>query len=101
MDGLVTPPVCAYSVMTVAECIGDESTNMCDGWCWAADRLGCGGDDCAADCQANQEDAACGVEWLDLLDCVLFFGDAECSDAGLIGNGICDSEMTAYQACSG
>lgn len=98
-DGLSVPAVCTSAVMNVAECIDRNASDMCVGYCWAADHLGCGGDDCAGDCAAKTADTACGGRWNDLLDCVLFFGDAECTADGLTGNGICDSEMSAYQSC--
>jgi hypothetical protein len=98
-DALEMPAACASSVLNVAGCINDNSKDMCDGWCWAANRLGCGGTDCAGDCATKTADTTCGSKWNDLLDCVLFFGDAECSTDGLIGNGICDSEMSAYKTC--
>jgi hypothetical protein len=100
VDGkLSTPEACSYSVMSVAECIGEDATNYCDGFCWAADRLGCGGEDCAADCAAKSADETCGAAWLDMLDCAMFFGDAACVDGVFMGNSICDSEAQAYATC--
>jgi hypothetical protein len=99
-DALEMPAACATSVLSVAECIDENSTDHCVGWCWAADRLGCGGTDCANDCATKTADATCGSKWNALLDCVLFFGDAECDADGLVGNGICDSEMSDYKTCT-
>jgi hypothetical protein len=99
--GLNMPDTCASTVIMVAECYSDASNNLCDGWCWAANRLGCGGTDCAADCAAKKADATCGSLWSSLLDCVLFFDDGICSGGTLIGNGICDSDTAAYKKCSG
>jgi hypothetical protein len=100
VDGaLSTPAACASSVLYVAECVSDESGELCDGWCWAANRLGCGGDDCAAECAAKKADATCGNAWNELLDCVMFFGDGACVDGAFNGNGICDSEVTNYKTC--
>lgn len=100
VDGkLSTPAGCAYSVMNVAECLSDESMDLCEGFCWAANRLGCGGEDCAADCAEKSEDATCGAAYADMLDCVMFFGDAACVDGTFMGNGICDTEARAYATC--
>jgi hypothetical protein len=100
VDGeLTTPNSCAYAVMEVADCVSDDKMDMCEGWCWAANTLGCAPADCVADCQAKSTDTMCGTQWDDLLDCALFFGDAECIDGELMGNGICDSEVTAYSTC--
>jgi hypothetical protein len=99
-DGeLSTPEGCAYSVMSVAECLTEESTDLCEGFCWAANRLGCGGDDCASDCAAKSADATCGTAYVDMLDCAMFFGDAACVDGAFMGNSICDSEAQTYATC--
>ena len=72
---------------------------MCEGWCWAAERLGCAPEGCAADCAAKLEEEACGMQWLDMVDCATFFGDAACQDGTFLSNGICESEAQAYQMC--
>lgn len=100
VDGeLSTPEACSYSVMSVAECLAEDSADLCGGFCWAADRLGCGGEDCAGDCAANSADEKCGTAYLDMLDCAMFFGDAACVDGMFNGNGICDTEAQTYAAC--
>jgi hypothetical protein len=100
VDGeLQVPAACASSVMYVAECIQDESMDMCEAWCWAANTLGCGGTDCAADCAAKLTDTTCGTEWSEVLDCALFFNDAACDGDTFMANGICDSDVTAYETC--
>lgn len=100
VDGrLSTPEACAYSVMSVAECLTDESSDLCEGFCWAADRLNCGGEDCAADCAAKSADETCGAAYVDMLDCAMFFGDAACVDGTFMANGICDSEAQTYATC--
>lgn len=98
-DHLAVPASCASSVLTVAECVSDSTDDLCDGWCWASDRLGCGNDDCKADCAAKKSPAECGSQWDSLLDCVLFFDDGACEGGTLVGNGICDSEQSAYRTC--
>jgi hypothetical protein len=100
VDGeLTTPTACSNSVMYVAECVSDDSEDMCDGWCWAANTLGCGGDDCATDCAAKLADTTCGMQFTDMLDCALFFNDAACSGDQMLSNGICESEAMAYTTC--
>ena len=87
-------------VLEVGSCVQEESDSYCDGWCYAANSLGCGGDDCAADCAAKAADMTCGTAWNEMMNCALFFGDAACTeDAGLMANGICDSETEAYTTC--
>jgi hypothetical protein len=100
VDGeLKTPMACASTVMNIADCVAEEAMDLCEGWCWAANELGCGGDDCAAECANRVADATCGSAWNEVLDCGIFFGDAGCADGFLAANSICDSEMTAYTAC--
>jgi hypothetical protein len=98
-DHLSTPAACATQVLSVAECISDDSDDLCDGWCWAADRLGCGAKDCTDDCASKKAPAMCGSEWDSLLDCVLFFDEGGCESDRLVGNSICASEQTAYDSC--
>jgi hypothetical protein len=99
-EQLLTPASCAMWVLEVGSCIEDETSSYCDGWCWAANSLGCGGEDCAADCAAKSEDMTCGMAFQQMMDCGLFFGDAACTtDMGLMANGICDSEVQTYQTC--
>ena len=97
--GLSVPTACSYQVLSVAECVSDEAEDLCAGWCWAANKLGCGGEDCDAECAEKSEDATCGSAWKSLLDCGLFFGDAACETDAFTANGICDSEVSAYQTC--
>jgi hypothetical protein len=99
-DKLLTPASCSLWVLEVADCIHDETSDYCEGWCYAANSLGCGGDDCATECAAKAADMTCGSAWTDLMDCGLFFGDAACTtDMALMANGICDSEVQTYETC--
>lgn len=98
-EQLAVPASCASQVLSVAECISDDSSDLCDGWCWAADHLGCGSKDCATTCADQKAPAMCGSEWDSLLDCVLFFDEAACEGDRLVGNSICESEQTAYDNC--
>lgn len=99
-ESLLTPAACATWVLEVGSCVQEESGSYCDGWCYAAELLGCGGEDCAADCAAKAADETCGTAWNDVMDCGLFFGDAACTeDMGLMANSICDSDVQAYTAC--
>jgi hypothetical protein len=99
-EQLLTPANCATWVLEVGSCIQEETSSYCDGWCWAANSLGCGGEDCAADCAAKVEDMTCGMAFQEMMDCGLFFGDAACTaDMGLMANSICDSETQTYQTC--
>jgi hypothetical protein len=99
-DEVLTPAACAYWVLEVGACVQEESMSYCDGWCYAANTLGCGGDDCAAGCAAKVAHETCGTAWTEMMDCALFFGDAACTaDMGLMANGICESEVDTYTTC--
>jgi hypothetical protein len=99
-DEVLTPAACAHWVLEVGACVQEESMSYCEGWCYAANTLGCGGEDCSEDCAAKAADETCGAAWNEMLDCALFFGDAACTaDMGLMANGICDSEVQTYTMC--
>jgi hypothetical protein len=99
-DEVLTPAACAHWVLEVGSCVQEESMSYCDGWCYAANTLGCGGEDCDADCADKAADETCGMAWNEMMDCALFFGDAACTeDMGLMANGICDSEVQTYTTC--
>jgi len=98
-ETIATPATCSYYAIEIGSCLYDESGDYCEGWCYAADELGCGGTDCMADCQAKLMDPTCGTAWQDMLDCGLFFGDAACTDGAFMANSICDSETTTYTTC--
>jgi hypothetical protein len=95
----VTPASCATLVIETGDCLHDSADDYCVGWCYASDALGCSSAECLDDCHAKADDTTCGTQWTSMLDCALFFGDAACTDGELMGNGICDSEVSDYQTC--
>ena len=42
---------------------------MCDGFCWAAETIGCGGSDCLNTCKAKTESATCGSYYRNVVEC--------------------------------
>jgi hypothetical protein len=97
---LTTSEQCSYQVVSLAECISDETMDLCAGWCYASETLGCPIADCATACPAMMMmDATCGVEFSDMVDCGMFFSDVGCVDNQLVGTSVCDTEATAYQTC--
>ncbi len=96
--------LCLDALFQAGECANPDlaSDDLCPIYCFAAEEIGCSSD-CSADCASREADPTCGAAWVDLLDCVTFFGDATC-DAGVLlptADGICSSERDAYQACAG
>lgn len=67
-DGKPTVGSCGSAVSEVADCIGRRNHD-CDGYCWAAETLGCGADDCVATCKAKTDAASCGSYYRNLIDC--------------------------------
>ena len=91
---------CGHAAARVGECINDEVDDVCLGYCWVADEIGCGGG-CMADCSSRLSDATCGERFASLVDCELRHGDFVCTDGRLTGIDICDYENTEYEACLG
>jgi hypothetical protein len=93
---------CGAQVAGVADCIGLR-TGECEGYCWAAETLGCGSDDCVETCTPKLEDAACGYLYRRLLDCTYDDYDdidLECVDGEPTPGADCESEVTEYAACA-
>jgi hypothetical protein len=100
VDGeLTTAQPCSYQVVSLAECISDETMDLCSGWCYAAEELGCPLADCATQCPAQMMDETCGVQFTDMVDCGMFFSDVGCMEEQLVGTSICDTETSAYLMC--
>jgi hypothetical protein len=101
IDGdLATDEVCLSSALDIAECIWDYGEDMCAGWCWGAEKLGCG-QTCASNCAAASEDVSCGTAYVDMIDCALLYGYAACTDGQLLGTDLCEDETAAWLACTG
>ena len=59
---------CQSQAAQIADCIGGRA-HECDGFCWAADALGCGSDDCVTTCKAKADEARCGSYYGRLVEC--------------------------------
>jgi hypothetical protein len=102
VDGELSAPEACNRSVSLAECIADETMDDCEGWCWAADELGCGGDDCMTECANRLADATCGMAWQEVMYCGLLHDEAVCVDGFLAASGsICDTEQPAYTMCVG
>lgn len=97
-DELVTPESCQYTVLDIAECMWDEGRDVCESWCWGAQKMGCG-DACETQCRTNAEHATCGAAFVEMIDCAFLYGDAVCQDGELIANDSCDYDTMAWQSC--
>jgi hypothetical protein len=61
---------CGAQVAEIADCVGRRNHD-CDGFCWAADQLGCGGADCTTTCMTTADEVRCGSYYRSVLDCAI------------------------------
>lgn len=100
VDGQPTTSAdCTYVIVNVGDCIADENDDDCQGWCYVADELACAGGNCTADCESRRADPTCGPAFQSLMSCGLLHGDLACTEGGLQGIDICDSEAMQYEMC--
>jgi hypothetical protein len=97
VDGKPTAGDCGPAVAEVADCIGRRN-HECDGFCWAAQTLGCGSSDCVATCKAKADASTCGSYYRNLIDCAV----GSSRELGLSCEGktptIKTSECASYQS---
>jgi len=90
---------CGPQVAEIGDCL-DRYGETCDGFCWAAEQLGCG-TGCQASCTDNDEDVSCSYEWGRIIDCAL--GNRElymrCDGDVAVPTGECASEVQNYDDC--
>jgi hypothetical protein len=92
---------CGPAVAEVADCVGRRN-HACDGFCWAAEQLGCGGADCATTCMTRAEDTSCGHYYRSLIECS--YGSRELSVTCESGEPTpsptaCASALEQYTTC--
>jgi hypothetical protein len=95
--GVPSPAGCTEEILQVGDCLSDFGQAACTGWCWAAERLGCG-DGCLADCEEKIADPTCGSDYAQIIDCGLFFDAAGCSGDELVATD-CQFEVDNYESC--
>jgi hypothetical protein len=59
---------CSAQASQVAECIASRN-HECDGYCWAAEALGCGSANCVSGCKAKSDESRCGSYYRRIIDC--------------------------------
>lgn len=102
-DGRPSVVGCEYQFSEVADCVG-RRTHDCDGYCWAAEALGCGSETCVADCKAKYDESYCGYMYRNVLDCA--YGNSgsnalnmSCESGELVLGSACDSAVQQFDAC--
>jgi hypothetical protein len=59
---------CGSAAAQVADCIARRK-HPCDGYCWAAEALGCGSSSCVDSCRAKADESTCGRMYRSLVEC--------------------------------
>jgi hypothetical protein len=93
---------CLAEVSEVADCLG-RRTHECDGYCWAADQLGCGASDCVETCMARADEVSCGSYYRRIIDCTI--GSRQigfaCEDGEPEPDAVlCGSDIMQWQTCT-
>jgi hypothetical protein len=91
---------CEEDAAEVADCI-ETHGEYCDGFCWAAELLGCGSAECIGDCKLKLGHDRCGSDYRSVLFCVVAYDalNMECRDGVPQPDGNCANEEQQYQQC--
>jgi hypothetical protein len=92
---------CAPMVAEVADCIAIRN-HACDGYCWAAELLGCGSEDCVTTCMTAAESSSiCGSYYRNLVSCTYQSRELRLTcEAGVpTPTAACDSARMQYEQC--
>lgn len=92
---------CGPQVAEIADCIASRNTD-CEGYCWAAEMLGCSTTDCVSECQAKMDETYCGSYYRSVLDCSI--GSRElnvsCDGGELVPDATaCMSQIEQFDMC--
>lgn len=92
---------CGAYAAEVADCVGRRN-DECDGFCYAADLLGCGSDDCLTTCRAKLSESSCGHYYRSYLDCAYSSNELrmECVDGAPVITSKCSSYEQSYTSCT-
>jgi hypothetical protein len=73
----------------------------CSAYCWAADLLGCGSEECENVCQTKMSESSCGSRYRSLLNCVISLSSLNmiCTDEGPEPSGSCIDDQDSYESC--
>lgn len=101
-DGKPAVGTCGAAVAEVADCVGRRN-HVCDGYCWAAEALGCGSSDCVTNCKAKADASVCGSYYRNLVDCATSSSrelNLTCeSGQPVINTSACMSYLQQYDSC--
>lgn len=99
-DGRPSVSGCEDEIAETAWHIGMHD-DWCSGFCWGAELLGCGSEECENVCQTKMSESSCGSRYRSLLNCVVSLSSLNmtCSDEGPEPSGSCADEQTNYDSC--
>jgi hypothetical protein len=91
---------CGAAAAEVADCLARRN-DECDGFCWAAELLGCGSESCLTDCRAKLNETSCGHYYRNYVDCGFSSNELrmECKDGAPEINSECATQLQQYTSC--
>lgn len=92
--------VCEAQAAEVADCVARRN-DACNGFCYAAELLGCSADDCLTTCRAKLNESSCGHYYRNYLDCSYSSNELrlECKDGAPAITSECSSQEQQYTSC--
>jgi hypothetical protein len=101
VDGKPAIGECGAAAAEIADCVARRN-HECDGFCWAADALGCGASDCVATCKTKSDETSCGHYYRRVVECT--YGNRalalSCEDGVPTPDAtMCASDIMQYQNC--
>jgi hypothetical protein len=68
VDGKPAIGECGPQAAEIADCVARRN-HECDGFCWAAEALGCAPADCLTSCKMKADETSCGHYYRRVMDC--------------------------------
>jgi hypothetical protein len=91
---------CGAIASEIADCIARRN-HECDGFCWAAERMGCGSDACVTTCRAKADETTCGRMYRSLVECTYSSNELRmtCENGEPTPSAKCASAQQQYALC--
>ena len=91
---------CGAQLAEVADCLSRRQ-DACEGFCWTAQRAGCGSEQCLTECRAKLNESRCGSSYRNLIECTFENRAVQLTcEAGVPTPATqCASQATQYDTC--
>jgi len=91
---------CGAAAVEVAGCVARRQ-HVCEGYCWLAQALGCGSDNCSSECRAKVDSSTCGSQYRNLIECTYDNREVRmtCENGSPAPSEACASYRTSYETC--